>query len=30
MPAIDNETCTGCRICQTYCTVDAIEYADRK
>ena len=30
MPAINNETCNGCRICQTYCTVDAIEYGDRK
>jgi len=30
MPAIDQEKCTGCRICQTYCTVDAIAFADRK
>lgn len=30
MPAIDKEKCTGCRICQTYCTVDAIDFGDRK
>ncbi|MEJ2056713.1 MAG: 4Fe-4S dicluster domain-containing protein [Desulfofustis sp.] len=30
MPAIDKETCTGCRICQTYCTVDAILFNDSK
>ena len=30
MIAIDKEKCNGCRICQTYCTVDAIEFADRK
>lgn len=30
MPVIDKDICTGCRICQTYCTVDAILYNDRK
>ncbi len=30
MPAIDQEQCNGCRICQTYCTVDAIAFKDRK
>ena len=30
MPAIDKEKCTGCRICQTYCTVDAIDFGKRK
>ena len=30
MPAIDKEKCTGCRTCQTYCTVDAIMFADKK
>ncbi len=30
MPAIDKEKCTGCRICQTYCTVDAIDFGHRK
>ncbi len=30
MPVIEKERCTGCRICQTYCTVDAILFADRK
>jgi len=30
MPVIDKQTCTGCRTCQTYCTVDAIMFADRK
>jgi len=30
MPAIDKEQCNGCRICQTYCTVDAIEFENRK
>ncbi len=30
MPVIDKEICTGCRTCQTYCTTDAIIFADRK
>lgn len=30
MPAIDTEICIGCRTCQTYCTVDAILFADKK
>jgi NAD-dependent dihydropyrimidine dehydrogenase PreA subunit len=30
MPAIDKEICTGCRTCQTYCTVDAIVFEDKK
>ena len=30
MPAIDKELCTGCRTCQTYCTVDAILFEDKK
>lgn len=30
MPAIDKEKCTGCRTCQTYCTVDAIMFGDKK
>lgn len=30
MPAIDKEKCTGCRTCQTYCTVDAILFKDKK
>jgi NAD-dependent dihydropyrimidine dehydrogenase PreA subunit len=30
MPAIDQEKCTGCRTCQTYCTVDAILFGDKK
>ncbi len=30
MPAIDKELCTGCRTCQTYCTVDAILFENKK
>ena len=30
MPVIDIEKCTGCRTCQTYCTVDAILFEDKK
>jgi len=30
MPAINQEICTGCRTCQTYCTVDAILFKDKK
>lgn len=30
MPAIDKELCTGCRTCQTYCTVDAIFFENKK
>lgn len=30
MPAIDKEICTGCRTCQTYCTVDAILFENKK
>ena len=30
MPAIDKELCTGCRTCQTYCTVDAIVFENKK
>ncbi len=30
MPAIDKEICTGCRTCQTYCTVDAIFFENKK
>lgn len=30
MPVINDQTCTGCRTCQTYCTVDAILFEDKK
>lgn len=30
MPVINQEKCTGCRTCQTYCTVDAILFGDKK
>ncbi len=30
MPVIDEEKCTGCRTCQTYCTVDAILFENKK
>lgn len=30
MPVINAEKCTGCRTCQTYCTVDAILFEDKK
>ncbi|HUX42675.1 MAG TPA: 4Fe-4S binding protein [Rectinemataceae bacterium] len=31
MPVIEVDKCTGCKICMTYCSVDAIEYqADAK
>ena len=30
MPVINSEVCTGCRTCQTYCTVDAIVFEDKK
>ena len=30
MPEINREVCTGCRTCQTYCTVDAILFGDKK
>jgi len=30
VPVINPEKCSGCRTCQTYCTVDAIRFEDRK
>ena len=30
MAVILKDKCIGCRICQKYCTVDAIKYADGK
>lgn len=30
MPVINKDKCTGCRTCQTYCTVDAILFEDKK
>ena len=30
MPAINPDVCTGCRTCQTYCTVDAILFENKK
>lgn len=30
MPVIEKELCVGCRTCQTYCTVDAILFENRK
>ncbi|HMM22119.1 MAG TPA: 4Fe-4S binding protein [Selenomonadales bacterium] len=30
MAQINQEKCVGCKICMTYCTVDAISYSDKK
>ena len=30
MARINEDKCIGCKICQTYCTVDAIRYVDSK
>lgn len=30
MTIINQDKCVGCKICQTYCTVDAITYQDNK
>ncbi|MBW1695404.1 MAG: 4Fe-4S binding protein [Deltaproteobacteria bacterium] len=30
MPVIDPETCSGCRTCQIYCSVDAILFENKK
>ena len=30
MPVINQEKCSGCRSCQTVCTVDAIHFKDKK
>ncbi len=30
MPVIKEERCNGCRLCQKYCSVEAILYRDRK
>lgn len=30
MPVINDQICTGCRTCQTYCTVDAILFENKK
>lgn len=30
MPVINQKKCVGCKICQTYCTVNAIQYDPKK